>query len=594
MGLSFVPSQTKISASEINYYLRDFANRIFWRAFWRLTAQPPLPTSINLLNQHKFCTTHSTRRPITTCPENIQRKFPDLQRFTTETKQLVRCLTAKMHPLKIHNCSEAEITLLKQLRHHRDFVVKPADKNLGTVLIARPVYYQMCMDEIDKMVTQRLTLPEMRHLISQCKSDLRYTIMPLLYHKLAKRVDPLLKINWILENKIPTLYCLPKVHKATIRGRPIISAAALPFGVISAYVGWRLNQVIASHPWLGHYLVKDSTSVIRRLEGFQPCLNNLTGIQFDVVELYPSLPTNAIIERLRTFLLTEGTVTPSEVTTLMIIIKFLFRNGWFSFHHQYYRQVDGLAMGHPHSPPLANIIVYLLIEQDLDLNRTPAYCRFLDDGFFLFNGSKSSIQALFHEWETRSGLRFTWEMVDIMNGEKAEFLDLSLFMVDGKLQCCTHQKKLNKYLYINSSSMHPRCTKASIIKTELIRYIRTCSRESDFAVVKDKFWKRLRNRGYSRFFLRDAFQSVSYSQRDTFLAPRPQFESDFKILIFKMRFTLETSQLRLGRRITALLDDRIRTLLGLIPGQTVISCHIRSQNLRNFLVRTGDAGMDKI
>lgn len=44
--------------------------------------------------------------------------------------------------------------------------------------------------------------------------------------------------------RIPTFYCLITIHKPTLRGRPIISCVRLPFGPISSYVGWRLNNIL--------------------------------------------------------------------------------------------------------------------------------------------------------------------------------------------------------------------------------------------------------------------------------------------------------------------------------------------------------------
>ncbi|KAJ7467915.1 hypothetical protein FB451DRAFT_1039813 [Mycena latifolia] len=45
----------------------------------------------------------------------------------------------------------------------------------------------------------------------------------------------------------------------------------------------------------------------------------------------------------------------------------------------------------------------------------------------------------------------------------------------------SHQKALNAYLYIPWSSCHSTDSKHTWVKGELIRYVRICSKEPDFA-----------------------------------------------------------------------------------------------------------------
>ncbi|KAJ7254842.1 hypothetical protein C8J57DRAFT_949135, partial [Mycena rebaudengoi] len=55
---------------------------------------------------------------------------------------------------------------------------------------------------------------------------------------------------------------------------------------------------------------------------------------------------------------------------------------------------------------------------------------------------------------------------------------------------------LNAYLYIPWNSCHSLNSKRAWVKGELIRYVRICSRESDFAKIRTDFMVRLRARGY--------------------------------------------------------------------------------------------------
>ena len=67
--------------------------------------------------------------------------------------------------------------------------------------------------------------------------------------------------------KIPTFYCLIKMHKPVACGRPILASAGLPFKILSAFVGWHLNSLLYQHSFLARHLIVDSRRVVRDLEG---------------------------------------------------------------------------------------------------------------------------------------------------------------------------------------------------------------------------------------------------------------------------------------------------------------------------------------
>ena len=87
----------------------------------------------------------------------------------------------------------------------------------------------------------------------------------------------------------------------------------------------------------------------------------------------------------------------------------------------------------------------------------------------------------------------------------------------GLLDYSTHQKALNKYLYIPSSSFHPPELKAGWIKAELVRHVRNCSTELEFLRICTAFALRLLSRGYRRAEVRRLITQVDYSDRCKYL-----------------------------------------------------------------------------
>ena len=209
----------------------------------------------------------------------------------------------------------------------------------------------------------------------------------------------------------------------------------------------------------------------------------------------------------------------------------------------------------------------------------------------IIDGTLDLVKQLFFYWNNLvPGLGFTYEAVQLQAGESFSFLDLQIsldFPPLYSIQFCTYQKSLNQYLYIHQASLHPPSVKSSVVKTELIRYLRTNSTSKGYKLIKTQFWQRLRARGYSALWLGKIFRDFPYDDRHKYLQFRSSSSSK-KILIFKIRYTLEMIQLRLGARLAYLIDDKIRRELNFGPTDRIITCYLRCPNSRELLLRNRD------
>ena len=105
-------------------------------------------------------------------------------------------------------------------------------------------------------------------------------------------------------------------------------------------------------------------------------------------------------------------------------------------------------------------------------------------------------------------------------------MDLNIFKGDdfflfGKLDISVFQKEENKYMYIPSKSGHQKHIIRNFILGELRRYVRICTQELSFVRVKNKFFRRLRLRGYKKLFLKRLFGKVKHSSRNSLLKLYP-------------------------------------------------------------------------
>ena len=126
------------------------------------------------------------------------------------------------------------------------------------------------------------------------------------------------------------------------------------------------------------------------------------------------------------------------------------------------------------------------------------------------------------------------------------------------LQFSTFQKPLNKYLCIPFESFHRSSNKKAFIKGELWRYARNSSSFNSFYDTREKFWKRLRVRGYPFRFLLPLFRVIRYCDRKKWLYKKPKNRSSLgKTIVFKTTFNCSHTRIKSAIRYILLELDCI-------------------------------------
>ena len=101
-------------------------------------------------------------------------------------------------------------------------------------------------------------------------------------------------------------------------------------------------------------------------------------VSFDVTSLYTNVPVNEAIDTCSDFLYSgKYQLPPVSKDTFKKLLRIYTCDVLMLTHDGYYRQKDGLAMGSPLAPPLANGWLYKFdptIKDDAKL-----YSRFMDD-----------------------------------------------------------------------------------------------------------------------------------------------------------------------------------------------------------------------
>ena len=138
------------------------------------------------------------------------------------------------------------------------------------------------------------------------------------------------------------------------------------------------------------------------------------------------------------------------------------------------------------------------------------YKRFIDDGFGVIKSNKKDFSKWVYEFNNLRENIFIdkWHF-----GNKVAFMDLYIFKGNnffntGKLSIKVYQKPENRYMYIPYKSAHPRHTIKNYVTGELKRYVRINTEELNFLKIKNSFFLRMRNRGFSKNKLSHWFSEV--------------------------------------------------------------------------------------
>ena len=150
------------------------------------------------------------------------------------------------------------------------------------------------------------------------------------------------------------------------------------------------------------------------------------------------------------------------------------KESFFTFN-KFYTQVDGVAMGYPLGPILANI--FLSHHEENWLNKCPIkfkqsfYRRYVDDIFVLFESSESADSFREYMSSKHQNINFT---VEKENVGSLSFLDVKICRKNGKFVTSVYRKPTFSGVFINYESIIPRYQRRGLLDTFHRSFIICC------------------------------------------------------------------------------------------------------------------------
>lgn len=505
---------------------------------------------------------------------------PPPEKLPTEVLDLIEndCQIFHKHYTPITeklNLSTTEIHALKELKNAKHIVIKPADKGSAVVILSREQY----VSEVERQLNDLVYYKKLDKPIYLETIPLVHQIL----HTLKKKKFINEKQRKYLKGEVQPrerrFYILPKIHKdpkswtvpfEVPPGRPIVSDCGSETYFTAEYLDFYLNPLSTRHP----AYVKDTYHFIDIVKSLR-IPSNFYFFSMDVNSLYTNIDIQSGMDAVKKFFVKYPDPKRPDQELLQLLEINLTRND-FVFDNKYYLQIKGTAMGKRFAPAYANIFMANWEEEVFcKCQKKPFYyLRYLDDIWGIWTGSREEFQDFVDILNSHDpSIKLQTEI----NEQSIDFLDTTVykgpqFTDTHKLDIKVYFKTTDTHALLYNTSFHPQHTFKGIIKSQLLRFKRICTREENFMEAVKILFTALRERGYTRSMLRSCFK--------TFQVRKERDRGDLIPLIT----SFSSTSVMLNRRFKINFDKFIGSS-GLLPHSQVISAYRRNKNLQDYLVR---------
>ena len=248
--------------------------------------------------------------------------------------------------------------------------------------------------------------------------------------------------------------------------RPILSAS----GSYNFLLAKRLNEhlkPIASN----EYMVNDTFEFVKKLLG-QSVSSSDVLTSFDVTSLFTNVPLSETIDYLVEKAFTDNwfnathdlNLTKDQLKTMLQLAT---QDQLFLFNGVLYEQFEGVAMGSPLGPLMANAF---MCKVEHHLHTTAGlprlYHRYVDDTFAIFSSHQESQRFLDTLNSIHNSLSFTCEFAD---NDVLPFIGINIQKDNDDFHTSVHRKATNTGLLLHYASHVDNKYKRSLVRTMITR-----------------------------------------------------------------------------------------------------------------------------
>ena len=406
----------------------------------------------------------------------------------------------------IHNTNTSQIVKEIKTKSHNIIFTK-ADKGNTVVAIKRDEYISKTLQFLDpkqfkiiKRDPTELYQKFVNSIIINCKS---------LFN------DRDLRLLSIMNPQAPKMYSLIKLHKTGLPIRPVVSFFSAP----SYKVSKKLIDLIKNYTcFSSKFQIINSYDLVNKIN-YLRLPHNGKLLFFDVTNLFPSIPIKETITLVEN-LLSDNNTHPIIKQEIMDTLKVCLEQNYFEFNNDFYTSNEGLIMGNPLSPLLAEIFMNFLenkISQHSNFKYFLYWYRYVDDVIACFSGTDRQLNS-FLEFinKLHPNIKFT---IELESQNSINFLDLTVTREKDKHVFSVFRKPSHTDTVIHNSSCHPIQHKLAAFNSMIHRLISLPLNEQNFQIELNIIKQIALNNGYSPSLINNLLAKQQYKKTINLIYP---------------------------------------------------------------------------
>ena len=214
------------------------------------------------------------------------------------------------------------------LRKRTDIIIKPVDKGSAMVIMSPDDYWNKVMNHHGngQYYKQLSTDPT-----EQFSEEITVALAEMVERRAIDKDT--IDFLWPHNARTSWIYILPKIHKAGIPGRPIVSSCGAPTEKISRLVDHHLSPLVKNIP----SYTKDINDFLLKLQEVHNLAPESLLMTLNVTCLYTNIPYDEGLEACREILKTRIALIPPADDIIDLISLNLKKNN-FTFNNMHYLQ----------------------------------------------------------------------------------------------------------------------------------------------------------------------------------------------------------------------------------------------------------------
>ena len=391
------------------------------------------------------------------------------------------------------NPSKKQRQALHSLKEDKQIAILPADKGRATVILNKEDYIKKCNDQVDSGPYIKLKKDPTERIKREARTKLAIvrdngTIDQSLYFKLKPT-----------DSQASRFYGLPKIHKASIPVRPIVSYSRNPLFNLSKYIA----NILKPYTQLNKQHCKNSKEFSEFIRTHTIEEDEIM-VSFDVEALYTNVPIGDALTIFKELLENDEALpdrTPLLPKNVLDLSEFLLCKTFFIFNGTYYQQTEGVAMGGPPSSIVPEIYMQATETTALTTTSHPpkVWGHHVDDVFSIIR--KSNLHDFFqHINSLHPKTKFTLETEE---NSQLPFLDTLIQRNrDNTISVRVYRKPTYTDQYLKFTSHHLARAKTRVITSLFDRTKNIISNLSDKEKEENHLTAVLQANGYPKEFIK--------------------------------------------------------------------------------------------